>query len=338
MSKAIPIRDERLLAFVVLLAPCFVGYAIQGLTEDVPWLSELATRRYWVTPGWHLYLSPYVPAAIAVALAFAALITSATRRRAAFMVLLAIYLAHYLTYPYRIRNHMSTMLFGLGVVGLVWTVARAQGALVVRAGAPTHAWRVDRWAANGLASVLVVQYFFAGLHKLNPAFVDPSLEGPSVAIRGLSTFWIYGDLGSEPPHWIRVAATWGSIAIETCVPLIAWRVRRLSYLGVLLLMAFNVPIIAALDIPDYPLIASAFFPALLSRGQWRLLRRHLGPSLFTLSGAALGAFTQVWFMPWWGLMSSFGIFVLALWGWSVGALIRLTWTGLRKRRASTQRG
>ena len=324
-----PISDGRVRAFAALMLPCFIGHAIQLLDEDKPW-TELAARRYWITPGWHLHLPPAVPIALAGLLVLAVVAVAVRRDRASMLALFAAYAAHYFTYPFRIRNHMTTMLFGLGVLALVWGVARASGAL--REPDP-RARTVDRMAARGLAAVITVQYLFAGLHKLNPVFTDASVDSPSVAIQGLTTFWIYGDLGSVPPAWARGLAAWGSIAIELTAAPIAWLAPRFAFGAVLVLLAFNVPIVSALDIADYPMIASAFFPALLTRAQWRLLAPQLRPSRWTALGAVAGGATQLWFMPWWGPMSAYGICVLALWGWAVGALARLTYLGVRRRAA-----
>lgn len=329
--SAIPIADARLRTFAALLLPAFVGHTLQLLTEDLPW-TELAERRFWVTPGWHLYLPPAAPLAIAVALAIAVVALAATRARsrAALLALIVLYAAHYLTYPWRIRNHMTTMLAGLGVIALVWIVARTGGALTARS---PRAREVDGAAATGLAAVIVVQYFFAGLHKMNPVFTDPSLDGESVVIRGLTTLWIYGDLGSVPPAWAIATGIWGTLVIELAVPFLAWRFRALTIPGVLVLMAFHFPHVSALDIPDYPLIASAFYPSLFTDPQWRRVLARARPSPWTVLGGVAGGGAQIWFMPWWGPMSIFGIFVLSLWGWAAGAMLHAWWTSIGTKRA-----
>jgi uncharacterized membrane protein len=325
-----PIADLRLRAYLALLVPGFVGHAIQLLSEDTPW-SQVALRRYWITPGWHLHLPPEVPALIAVLLALAVVALAVRPSRATFLALAMLYAAHYLTYPWRIRNHMTAMLSGLVVVSAVWLVARASGALTRER---SEARRVDRIAVTGLAAAITVTYFFAGLHKLNTGFTDPSAEGPSSAVYGLGMFWLYGDLGSVPPGWVVLVAIWGTIAIEMLVPAIAWRVRRLTFAAIFVLMAFHVPHVAVMDVADYPMIASAFYPALLSRGQARLVARRLGPSRWTVGGALLGAATQVWFIPWWGRLTIFGIFVLAIWGWAAGAMIHASLPARRPRPAA----
>lgn len=316
--SAIPVTDLRLRAYFALLVPAFVGHAIQLTAEDVPW-AEWALARYWITPGWHLYLPPEVPALIAVLLVLAVVGLAVRPSRATFLVLSALYVAHYLTYPWRIRNHMTAMLSGLVIVSLVWLVARASGALTKER---PESRRVDRIAVTGLAAAITVTYFFAGLHKLNTGFTSSDPEGPSSAVQGLTTFWIYGDLGSVPPAWAVFLAIWGTIAIELSVPLVAWRVRRLTFAAIFVLMLFHVPHVAVMDVADYPMIASVFFPALLARGQARIVARHVRPSRWTVGGALIGVATQIWFIPWWGRMTIFGIGVLAIWGWLAGAMAR----------------
>lgn len=353
-------RDERLRAMALLLLPAFVGHFIQLGGEDMPW-KPWAWPRYWVTPGWHLYLSPWIVVAIAVLLAGAIVATFGTtlrdlwrearparsetpelvRRaslaRVAALAMIGLYAAHYLTYPYRIRNHMTTMLSELLMLGGVWLVGAWSGAADLR-GRGRHARLVDRFALNGMAAVLSVIYLFAALHKTNDNFL--ALDDRSDAVRGLTTFVIYGDLGSVPPVWARVVATWGTVLIEAAAPLVAWRVPRLRFAMITVLFLFHFPHVAVMNVADYPMIASTFYVALFSRAHFRILLRHMRPNAYTLAGGALGAAGQVWFMPWVGALMVFGIFVMALWGWTMGAMARATLSraGTRGRsRRSTAR-
>ncbi len=322
-------RDERLRAIALLLVPGFVGHTIQLLGEDLPW-APWARLRYFNTPGWHLLLPPEVPIAIAVGLAVAVIGLAVRRSRPWVLAVVVFYAAHYLTYPYRIRNHMTHMLAELVMLGGVWTVGWASGAVDLR-GRGRHALRVDRWAATGMAAVLCVTYFFAALHKVNRNFV--ALDAArSAAVDGLTTFWIYGDLGSEPPRVAMLVAVWGTIAIEAAAPILAWRSARLRVPMVLTLLVFHFPHVAVMDVADYPMIASAFYPALFSRAHFRVLLRHARPNAWTVAGAIAGASAQLWFMPWLGSLTGFGIFVMALWGWAAGAMIRMVVHGARARR------
>lgn len=329
---ALPLRDPRLRAYCALLVPAFVGHALQLTAEDTPW-AEIALRRYWITPGWHLALAPEIPLVIAVLLGLAVIALALRPSRATLLAVTVFYAAHYLTYPWRIRNHMTTMLGGLVIVSLIWLVARASGALTTRDHTMSRARQVDRLAVLGLAVVLAVTYFFAGLHKLNSGFTNPSPDGPSAAVRGLTTFWIYGDLGSVPPSSAVALAIWGTIAIEMIVPIVALLLPRLAVPCIAILMLFHVPHVAVMDVADYPMIASAAYPALVSRAHARVLARHLRPNAWTLAGAAIGVGTQLWFMPWFGRLTIFGIGVLAIWGWALGAMARMSF---RVRAASAR--
>lgn len=342
--------DPRLRLVMLMLVPGFVGHTLQLTAEDIPW-DPSAWDRYWWTPGWHVYLSPWVPVVLAVLLGLAVLAMGAAALRdapsspraagidprsprAAFVIVALLYAAHYLTYPYRIRNHMSHMLASSSVVLVVWAIlAWREGRLDPR--------RADRLALEGLAAISCVTYFFAGLHKLNAAFTDirvdaegRSLAGSS-AVEGLTTFWIYGDLGSDPPELARWIAAWGTIAIEMGVPLLAWRVPKLRALGVTTLCLFHVPHVACMDVADYPMIASSFYPALFSRGEGRLYAPFFRPSAWNVGGAALGVAIQLWFMPWWGRLTIFGLFVLAIWGYALASVAHAI---VVKHRARGRRG
>jgi hypothetical protein len=343
--------DPRLRAVMLLLVPGFVGHTIQLTAEDVPW-DPSAWERYWWTPGWHLYLSPWVPVVIAVLLGLAVLAMGAAALadtphakladlrspRLWALAVAGLYAAHYLTYPFRIRNHMSHVLASLGAVALVWVVlAASERRLDPR--------RADRLALDGLAAITCVTYFYAGLHKLNLAFVDVRVDalGESVtgsaAVEGLTTFWIYGDLGARPPLVARLVAAWGTILIEMLVPLVAWRVTRLRAAAVAVLCLFHVPHVACMDVADYPMIASTFYPALFSGAHARALLPSFRPSRWNVTGAAVGIATQLWFMPWWGRLTIFGIFVLSTWGWALGSLAAFGWgRTLRGRRGGGRGG
>lgn len=322
-------RDERLRAVSLLLVPAFVGHAIQLLAEDVPW-EPWARLRYYYTPGWHLLLPPEVPVAIGVALAVALIGVAVRRTRPWVLAVVVLYATHYLTYPYRIRNHMTHMLAELTMLGGVWALGWLSGAVDLR-GRGRHALRVDRWAASGMAVVLCITYFFAALHKVNRNFVALDASR-SAAVEGLTTFWISGGLGSEPPVWAMAVAVWGTIVIEAAAPILAWRSTRLRVPMILTLFVFHFPHVSAMNVADYPMIASAFYPALFSRAHFRLLLRHARrPSAYTVTGAVVGACAQIWFMPWLGKLTGFGIFVMALWGWAAGAMIRMLAHGAHRR-------
>lgn len=335
MTSAQPL-DPRLRVYALLLVPGFVGHTLQLTAEDTPW-NSVAYGRYFWTPGWHQALSPWVPTLIAFALigcvlglGLSALRNPVTTRVFAWksprfwlLCTALAYSAHYLTYPFRIRNHMSHMLASLGGVLVVW-LAFWLGERKERA--RTHdLLGYDDAALRILALMTCVTYFYAGLHKFNWAFLDLRVdaEGASVsgssAVDGLTTFSIYGDLGSQPWWLERAVAAWGTVFIEMVVPILAWRLPRIRTLAVSVLMLFHVPHVAVMDVADYPMIACASYAAFFSREHAEALAPSLRLSRWNVIGAALGIATQLWFMPFWGRLTIFGILVLALWGYAMGS-------------------
>lgn len=320
-----PSHDARLRAMAFLLGPAMIGHAIQLLSEDTPWTAQ-AHARYWVTPGWHLYLSPWLIVAIAVGLAICTLGLAFIRSRPWLTAFVAFYLAHYLTYPFRIRNHMTTMGAALVAIGGCYLIGRASKA-IDRDGRGPGARSVDRMAVLSVAVVMVVTYAFAGLHKMNLGFFGSF----SSAISGADTFFVYGDLGDHAPTWARHVATYGTLVVEVGFPILACLSTRRTSVFVAGLMLFHFPHIAVMNVADYPMIASVFYPAFYSRATWRVLARDLyQASPANLSGALIGASLQCWFLPYWGAMSVFGVVVAALWGWWIAAMIR---SALRARAA-----
>jgi hypothetical protein len=302
------VKDARLSAIALLVPLGLVGHFIQLAGEDFPW-SVHALERYYVTPGWHLWLHPVVPAGIAVALAGAAIGLVIRRTDRWLLAVVGLYAAHYLTYPFRIRNHMTFMFAELVMIGGVLVIARSDRA------------RREGWAMIGAALVLCITYASAALHKTNTEFLAFDAARSS-AVDGLTTFFIYGDLGNEPPRWAMALAIYGTIAIEALAPILAWRVERLRIPMVLALFAFHFPHVAVMNVADYPMIASAFYPAFFRENDFARVLEHMRPSVYTVLGAVIGVALQLWFMPWIGALTLFGIVVTALWGWSAAAMIR----------------
>ncbi|MCB9616135.1 MAG: hypothetical protein H6722_27170 [Sandaracinus sp.] len=326
--------DGRLRAIATLLPMALLGHTLQLLGEDTPWAPH-AWARYWRTPGWHLHLPPWSIVAIAVSLVVATLGLAIRRTRPWLAAVIVTYAAHYLTYPYRIRNHMTLMLASLLALAIAWGIGAAtrEGGrrLIDLRGRGPAARLVDRYAVRGVAAVLCVTYFYAGLHKTNEAFL--AFDDRSAAFRGTQDFWIYGDLGSVAPTWALAVATYGTLAVEYAFPIVALFVPRLTMACVLGLMCFHFPHVAVMNVADYPMLASAFYPALFTAARWR----RLEPELFTASrwnvgGAILGVSAQLWWMPWWGELTIFGLGVMAIWGWWGGSMLRLSWRSLQTRR------
>lgn len=306
--------DGRLRFIALLLFPALIGHAIQLTGEDSPG-TAMAMARYWTTPGWHLALPPWLVTGFAIGLAVSTLGLFLRRTRRWLIVLIAFYVAHYFTYPFRIRNHMSMMLASLMAVGGTIALGRL--------------WRmkdkalVDRYAVRGVAMVLVITYMSASLHKMNAGFLGPY----SSAIQGVDAFFASGGLGPEAPAWARAIAIYGTLVVEATLPLLALVLPRFAGFFVIGLMLFHFPHVAVMNVADYPMIASAFYPALFRQERWAQLEPYLlRPSRVTLGGAAFGIAAQLWFIPSTEALTLFGVFVTALWGWWGAAIVQMMWT------------
>jgi hypothetical protein len=329
--------DGRLRATALLLPMALLGHTLQLLGEDTPWAPH-AWARYWRTPGWHLYLPPWSIVAIAVALLVSALGLAIRRTRPWLAAVIVSYVAHYLTYPYRIRNHMTLMLASLVAIAIAWAIGaslREGGRRLIdlrgRGAAPRL---VDRHAVRGVAAVLCVTYFYAGLHKTNEGFF--AFDERSAAFRGTTDFWIWGDLGSVAPTWAIAVATYGTLVVEYAFPIVALLVPRLTMPCVIGLMCFHFPHVAVMNVADYPMLASAFYPSLFTAARWRLLERELyAASRWNVAGAAIGVGAQLWWMPWWGELTIFGLGVMAIWGWWIGSMLRI-YVSRRRPRSPTE--
>lgn len=311
-------EDGRLRFIALLLFPALIGHTIQLTGEDSPG-TAMAMARYWTTPGWHLAIPPWLVTGFAVGLAASTVGLLLRRTRPWLLALVVFYIAHYFTYPFRIRNHMSMMLASLVAIGGAMAIGRL--------------WRmrdralVDRYAIRGVAMVLVITYMSASLHKMNEGFLGPY----SSAIQGVDAFFASGGMGAEAPSWARAVAIYGTLVVEATLPGLALLLPRFAGFFVIGLMLFHFPHVAVMNVADYPMIASTFYPALFRREHWdRLEPFLLRPSRPTLCGAAFGVAAQLWFIPSSEALTLFGVFVTALWGWWSAAILQMMWAERRK--------
>ena len=70
---------------------------------------------------------------------------------------------------------------------------------------------------------LVLLYFFATFHKLNVDYFDLDQGCGTVLLHSLINHW---SPGYEMPHWLKVAATYGTILMEGGIPLLLVMRRR----------------------------------------------------------------------------------------------------------------
>lgn len=312
-----------------------MGHALQIAVEDGG--AGAWERTAW-SPGWHQHLHPAVLVAFAVGLAASALAMahaawrdvplhdepSLYSARTWALAAAVLFAAHSLTFPFRVRNHMSHLGSVLGAIALVVCVRHATGrTLTLR--------RSDELSLEAIALLTCVTYFFAGLHKLNAAFVDVRIDAEGASITGsaavdvLRVLWRRAALGERPPELVRRAAVWTSLGIELVVPWVAWRVRRLRGAAITLLCLFHVPHVSVMQASDYPMITTLCFPAFFSRDEAVSLAQDLRPSVWNVGGASAGVALQLALVSRPSTLAAFGLFVMGLWGWGLGSLASRAW-------------
>jgi len=182
---------------------------------------------------------------------------------------------------------------------------------------------IDNQICRGLALILLIDYFFAGFHKLNTAFLsfDANL---SPGVEAIDSFLAAGKISSHAPQWLLGTLLPGILFCEMIVPTVMLSFAAVREFFILVMFAFHFPMISTMGASDYPMIIVAFYPTLFSRSQWstvedELLRRW---NWMNLMGALLGVFTHLWFTVRWTPNTSYGILVAALWGFAAVALAR----------------
>jgi hypothetical protein len=323
------ISDKRLVAFNVLVPLGLLAHLMRWSFILLPGIPAPAGRSHTVvwaraTAGWQGFV-PWWLAALEIAVMAVCAVGIVLRRdRRWALVLSATALVHYFTFPIRTPNHLTVLVVALTTQSLVWLVGRRQGATAAE---------TDGQAVRALAGVMAIAYFFAGLHKINSAFLSV-VPGESPGADGLLAFFRNGHL-PEPPHWALVAvAGYGTILAECVAPIAALFLPSLRVFLLLFLLVFHFPQHTAIGAIDYPLIATSFFPLFFRREEWTALCERL-PRLKAIGipVAAVIVVLDLWFSKPINLETVFGAFVAALWGYFAAAALSFRISPLRTARA-----
>jgi hypothetical protein len=310
------ISDRRLAAFNVLVPLGLLAHLMRWSFILLPGIPAPAGRSHTVvwaraTAGWQGSVPSWFTALEILAMAVCAVCIVVKRDRRWVMALSATALLHYFTFPIRTPNHLTVLVVALTTQSLIWLVGR-------RGAAPAL---VDGQVVRALAGVMAIAYFFAGLHKINTAFLS-GVPGESPGADGLLTFFRNGQL-PDPPHWaLVVVAAYGTILAECVAPVAALFLPRLRAFLLVFLLLFHFPQHTAIGAIDYPLIATSFFPLFFQRDEWSALCDRL-PRVKSI-GALVAAVTvglHLWFSKPINLETVFGAFVAALWGYFAVAAV-----------------
>jgi hypothetical protein len=313
--------DPRLRAFTVLILFGLIGHFCQLISEDKFWNAEYRADM-WISPGWHLELHPVIPLVAAAGLLIAVLCGICFRSRAWLGAIGFLYICHFFTYPFRIRNHMTFMLTSLAFLSvslLATDTIRSQGSELKN---PRIA-RIDNQICIGLALILVINYFFAGFHKLNTAFLalDSALSpGADTIEMFLST----GKISSYAPYWLLAILLYGTLLCEMIVPTLMWRVSAVREFLILVMLVFHFPMVSTMAASDYPMIAVAFYPTLFAERDWSIVEHRLLNrwNWMNFAGALAVIAAHIRFTFLWTPNTVYGILVAGLWGFAAVGLAR----------------
>jgi hypothetical protein len=311
------VTDKRLAAFNLLVPLGLLAHALRWTFVLLPGIPAPAGRWHTVvwakaTGGWQGNLPSWFVALELLVMAVCAVAVVVRRDRRWIFALTATSLIHYFTFPIRTPNHLTVLCVALTTQATMWLAGRRYG---------TDDAATDRQVVRALAGVIVIAYFFAGLHKINTAFLS-GLPGESPGADGLLAFFRNGHL-PDPPHWMLVAVGgYGTILAECVVPLAALLVPPLRLFMLLFLLAFHFPQHTAIGAIDYPLIATSFYPLFFRQEDWTSLCTRLRrPHPIDITGAAVVVALDFWFSRPITLETGFGAIVAALWGYfAVGAV------------------
>jgi hypothetical protein len=309
MFSAVP----RFRAFALLVLFGLVGHFAQLISEDRFWDAEYRTGM-WISPGWHLEIHPVISLVIAVCLLGAVVGSMVLRTRLMLGVVAVLYVLHFFSYPFRIRNHMTFMLATQGFLLLSLMATRT---LRAKASDLRNAaiLQVDNQICGGLAAILIVNYFFAGFHKLNTAFFsfDPSL---SVGAGTIAGFLEAARISDYAPHWLLALLLPGTVVCEMLLPTLIWKSDFFRELMILIMLAFHFPMVTTLGAADYPMIVVAFYPVLFTQDQWSAFEHDLLKrwDWTNVVGMFAGIAADWRFTGEWTPNAVYGILVSALWG------------------------
>jgi hypothetical protein len=311
----------RFRTFALLVLFGLIGHFAQLISEDRFWDAEYRTAM-WISPGWHLEMNPVISLAIAVLLVFAVFSGIVLRKRFILGIVAVFYILHFFSYPFRIRNHMTFMLATQGFLLVSLLVTRT---LRTKANDLRHSSTalIDNQICTGLAWILVINYFFAGFHKLNTAFFsfDSSVSVGAGTIEG---FLGAGQISYYAPHWLLALVLPGAIVCEMVLPTLIWRSDSFREVFILIMLAFHFPMVTTLGAADYPMIVIAFYPVLFSETRWSTFEHELLKrwNWVNVVGAFVGIAAHWWFTPDWTPNTAYGIFVAGLWGFAAVTLAK----------------
>lgn len=239
--------------------------------------------KYFIHPGWHQFLPNEWFLFLEIGLVSAIILNVIKSTKMKLLTISILIILDYFTFPFRIMNHYTLLLFIIINQG-VWFAFEAKRG-------ETLAYPASEACKKSNLAILGVAFFCAGLHKLNSSYLDPTHQLNAV-------FWMFKEflpvLGLQTNFSGKVLMILSiiSILIElSFIFLILFKTEKSESYIVLTLLLFLFFLLIAKRIPDYTWIAACFSPLFFSEKKWQQIEKNLitsWKSLLRWIGVSLG--------------------------------------------------
>jgi len=219
--------------------------------------------KYFVFPGWHQFLPNSWFAFTQLSLMILILwnLFYPTQRKSYFLTVLII--LDYLTFPMRIMNHYTLLVFVL-LNQLIW-------------------FSFERTNLSGYCDafkktsslMLGIAFFCAGFHKMNAAYLNPADENNTVVLLFRHLALILNLQYTAPAGLIQTVAIISIVIEMSFFFFLLFKTEKNESLISLLFLLFILFLVLVKRIPDYTWIASCFTSLFFNEEKWQRVRGGL---------------------------------------------------------------
>lgn len=223
--------------------------------------------RFFIHPGWHQLLPDgwFILIDTGLVVSILANLMRPSKTRMAFVTFFIF--ADYVTFPGRMMNHYTLLLFVLGI-HWVWFLFSADSIVD------------NSLLRRSLFSLMGMGFFCAAVHKLNDGYLDVEATS-NVCVKIIDKLaWIF-QWKFSPPHWLLTGMAIFSIVFELAVlPLVLIGFSKFPKWIALSCLLFVFVLVLLKSVPDYTWVAACFVPLLFSDSDWAIIAKNLfRPSL-----------------------------------------------------------
>jgi hypothetical protein len=218
--------------------------------------------RFFIHPGWHQLLPDGWFFLVDAGLVFSILFNLINPSKKSMALVTLFIFADYFTFPGRMMNHYTLLLFVLGIYW-VWFLFDKEPI-----GDNTR-------VRKSLFGLLGMGFFCAAIHKLNHGYLDVETTS-NVCVKIFQKLgWIFG-VNMSPPRWVLRSMAIFSIGFELLVlPLALLGFNKFPKAIAISCLVFIFALVLLKSVPDYTWIASCFMPLLFTDCQWVRINRNM---------------------------------------------------------------